>query len=349
VNAKQNALEVIRFGRPEYLPWGVPFKRIAYLGCDHHAYDGSGGHQSPVGSHWTDIWGTVWYREHEGVMGFPRGNPLADFPDAMRGYRWPDPNDERICARIYKQAEQYKSEGLDNHFLMGAHRDLLWEKAYMLVGMENLMCAFIAEPQATRELLHRITEFQLGIARHYAAVGVEMIACSDDLGMQTGPLLSPQIVADFFVPEYRRVFSFHKQRGTLVNFHCCGHVMHMLETFIEIGVDILNSVQASANNLGEMRRVTQGRLALEGAVDSSVIVAGPPERIRRLVRSRMWQLGRNGGYFCGPDQGMPWPKEHIEAARQAAAEYGAYPLRELAPEDAEIAATAGKPSGMDTK
>ena len=103
--------------------------------------------------------------------------------------------------------------------------------------------------------------------------------------------------------------------------------MHLLETFMDLGVDILNPVQATANDLDELRRVTQGRMAVEGAVNSDVIVDGPPERIRRLVRERMWQLGRDGGYFCGPDQGMPWPEEHIEALREAVEEYGRYPLQ----------------------
>ncbi len=326
MNPKENALEVIGFGRPERIVGGVPSRRIAYLGCDHQGYDGDGP-SLPVGSEWTDIWGTRWRRELEGVMGFPRAHPLAEFPAAMKDYRWPDPDDERIVSSIHEQAEKLKEDRPAEGFLMGAHREALWEKAYMLVGMENMMCAFYTEPEAVRDLLHRITNFQLGIARHYAALGVEMVSLSDDLGMQTGPLVSPEIVRDFFVPEWGRLFAFHKSRGVLVRFHSCGHVMHLLETFMDLGVDILNPIQATANDLDELRRVTQGRMAIEGAVNSDVIVDGPPERIRRLVRERMWQLGRDGGYFCGPDQGMPWPEEHIEALREAVEEYGRYPIQ----------------------
>ena len=38
------------------------------------------------------------------------------------------------------------------------------------------------------------------------------------------------------------------------------------------------------------------------------------------------ELGRDGGYFCRPDQGMPWPEEHARALEQAVEEYGRYPL-----------------------
>jgi len=40
----------------------------------------------------------------------------------------------------------------------------------------------------------------------------------------------------------------------------------------------------------------------------------------------MWELGRDGGYFCGPDQGMPWPEEHYRAFAETVERYGAYPL-----------------------
>jgi len=50
------------------------------------------------------------------------------------------------------------------------------------------------------------------------------------------------------------------------------------------------------------------------------------EAIRAEVKERLWQLGREGGYFCGPDQGMPWPEEHIEALHRAVEELGVYPL-----------------------
>jgi len=325
LNPKENALEVIRFGAPERVPFGVPCRRIAYLGCDHQGYAG-GGHHLPVGSKWTDIWGTVWRREHEGVMGFPRGCPLADFPGAMKSYEWPDPDDERLVSQISEQAEAARAEGLDV-FLQGAHRDTLWEKAYMLVGMEDLMVFLYTEREAVRELFHRIMDFQLGIAKHYTAAGVEMVALGDDLGMQSGPLLPPDIVGEMLVPEYRRLCEFHRSGGRLIHFHSCGNVVQLLETFIDLGIDILNPVQATANDLDEFRRITQGRMAIHGAVDSDVIVDGPPERIRALVRERIWQLGRNGGYFCGPDQGMPWPAAHHEAAREAAEEYGVYPLK----------------------
>ncbi len=67
-------------------------------------------------------------------------------------------------------------------------------------------------------------------------------------------------------------------------------------------------------------------MALSGGVSTHKIMLGPLEEIRREARLRMWQLGREGGYFCGPDQGLPFPDEHIAALRGTVEEYGVYPL-----------------------
>jgi len=322
MNAKENALRIIRFDQPERVVSECPTHRIAYRGANHEGYK-EGGHHLPVGSRWVDIWGTGWHREHAGVMGFPREHPVADLPRALSTYEWPNPDDERICGWIYQLASGWDR---DERLLLGSHRDTLWEKSYMLVGMQDLMCFFYTEPDAVRELLHRIMDFQLGIARHYVAVGVEMVGMGDDLGTQKGLLLSPAIIHEFLVPEYRRLFDFYSERGVLVNFHSCGHITPILEMFIDLGVDVLNPVQATANDLDEVRRLTQGRVALQGGVRSATIVDGPVKAIRDEVARRLWQLGREGGYFCGPDQGMPWPAEHIQALHDAVDVLGRYPL-----------------------
>lgn len=325
MNAKENALRIIRFDHPEKVVRGCPLHAISYLGCHHEGYQG-GGHHMPVGSNWTDIWGTVWYREHEGVMGFPRGNPLADTLSAFPSYKWPDPNDERIVSRIYEQAKTWKR---DETLLYGTHRDTLWEKSYMLVGMEEMMCLFYSEPQLAKEILHRIMDFQVAIAQHYLELGVEMVGMGDDMGTQCGLLFSPDIFEEFFVPEYKRLFDLYKSRGVLVHFHSCGHIEPLLDTFMNLGVDILNPIQVTANNLESIRRKTQGRMALEGGIRSGLLVSGPVGAIRDEVQFRIQQLGQNGGYFCAPDQGMPWPKEHYDAFLEAVAEFGQYPLKNV--------------------
>lgn len=323
LSPKQNALAILRFGRPERVVGGLPCHGVGYVGVNHECLDGSGGHGVPVGSNWTDVWGTTWHKELDGVMGFPRRHPITSLEE-LAAYRWPDPDDERLCGRIYAQAAAEFDP--DTLFLSGSHRETLWEKAYMLCGMERMMEWLLCEPNAARDVLHHITDFNLGIARQYLAVGIEVAHCGDDLGTQCGPLLSPRLISEFFVPEYRRLFQVYRAHGVILNFHSCGHIEPLLPIFIELGIDCLNPLQASANDLARIREATQGKLALQGGIASGLIVSGPVEGIRAEVRHKLWLLGRDGGYFCGPDQEMPWPVEHVAALQDAVDEFGRYPL-----------------------
>jgi hypothetical protein len=57
-----------------------------------------------------------------------------------------------------------------------------------------------------------------------------------------------------------------------------------------------------------------------------LLAAGPVPAIREEVRRRILQLGRDGGYFCAPDQYLPTPEAHRRALLDAIEEYGRYPL-----------------------
>ncbi|MCE5200166.1 MAG: uroporphyrinogen decarboxylase family protein [Armatimonadota bacterium] len=318
---RENTIRTIKFDHPERVSPGPLSYMLTYQGCNHEGYTGCGDDHA-VGEMWTDIWGTQWHKEFPDVMGFPYGYPLAD-PVQLDSYQWPNPDDPRICGKIYEMLREYQAGDV---FLAGQHRDTLWEKAYMLVGMENMMEYLYTEPDYAREVLHRIMDFQIGIARHYIEAGIEMIWAGDDLGTQCAPLLNPKIVEEFFVPEYKRLFGLYKSRGVIINFHSCGHIEEFLDMFIDLGVDVLNPVQATANDLERVRNRTQGKMALLGGVSTQIIMDGPVERIREEVRKRLWQLGKGGGYFCSPDQGMPFPKENIDAFYKAVDDYGVYPL-----------------------
>lgn len=322
---KENARRIIRFDHPERVVTGIPSFGIGYHGVNHQGYGDIGmenGHDRAVGTKWHDIWNTLWHKEYPDVMGFPKGNPLADMEN-LTGYSWPDPNDERIYGKIYRSAETFHDR--DARFLTGSHRDTLWEKSYMLVGMENMMAYFYTDPEYAREILHRIMDFQLGIARHYEKAGVEMVELGDDLGTQHSLIISPEIMKEFLVPQYRRLFDFYRERNILIGFHSCGHVEPVLEMFIDLGVDVLNPMQATANNLENVIRKTHGKMAISGGISTGLIMDGPVDNIRAEVKRAIGILGKDGGYFCSPDQGMPFPAQHLEALHRAVEEFGWYP------------------------
>lgn len=319
---KQNALEIIRFGNPEKIVWHIPEYNLTYLGCNHESFNGMDD-TSPAGSQWLDIWGTGWHKIHEGVMGLPKIYPL-DTPDKLKNYQWPNPRDSRIIQQVYDLRSRFK-EGLDV-YITGRHRDTLWEKAYMLVGMEDLFAYLYTEPEFVRIVFRKIMDFQLGIAETYLKCGAEVVRLGDDLGSQNGPLFSKDMIREFLVPEYKRLIDFYKQHGIIVEFHSCGCVENIVDIFMELGVDVLNPIQASANNLEKIRKMTDGKMCLRGGISTALIANGTQEEIRADVKEKIKLLGKYGGYFCSPDQKIPWSEENYTCFMEALEEFGKYPL-----------------------
>ena len=318
---RENFFEIIRFGNPERIPHTIPDYGIHYRGCNNEGFDGRGD-DLPPGSEWMDVWSIRWRNEQKDIMGYPIKHPL-DHPDKLSNYAWPDHNDPRVSALIHAMAADYPG---GNRLLSCSHRSVLWERAHKLVGMENLMIYLYTEPEFVRRVLHRIMDFQIGIANLYLSHGVELAFLGDDLGTQSSLLLSPKIIDEFLLPEYRRIFDLYKQNGVLINFHSCGHIEPLLHMLMELGADIINPVQATANNLRNMREVTQGRMTLCGGISSHLLMEGSIDEIIRTTKQTMYMLGAEGGYICTSDQHMPFEKEKIDAFIHTVEEYGRFPL-----------------------
>ena len=254
-------------------------------------------------------------------MGMPEVCPLARVEN-LPAYAWPDPDDPHLTGQIYDLAQAFPGGDL---LLAASHRDTLWEKAYMLVGMENMMVYFLSESDFAREVLHRIMDFQLGIARHYLDLGVEMVFLGDDLGTQQGPLLGPRIVRAFLEPEYRRLFDLYRQHGVLIGFHSCGNIASVVEMLIDLGVNFSTRFRPAPTiwTACAASRTGAWRCAAGSTGDDD---GRPEDRIIAEVRQRMRQLGEQGGYICYPDQSLPYPDAHLQAFHQAVESYGRYPM-----------------------
>lgn len=306
MTARERTLKTLAYEKTDFIPSGLPLHGISYFGCDHQGTDGD--EWGAAGTEWTDVFGVRWKKEFDGMMGMPCGHPLAE-TGALKTYKFPDAGDPMITDKLYREAGSYVA-GSDA-FLCGSHRDTLWEKAYMLVGMENFMCCMHTEPEFAREVLRRIMDFQLSVAEHYVRAGVEFVSMSDDLGMQHTLLMDRAMIEDFFVPEYKRLFDFYKKKNVKISFHSCGKITDLIPVFIGLGVDVLNPVQASANDFVLLKKLCEKKIALHGGVSSAVIAGGTREEIFAGVKKSIGILGEKGGYFCAIDQGMPFPPGNL--------------------------------------
>jgi uroporphyrinogen decarboxylase len=314
MTAKENLLRAIHYDNPHYVPRGNEpvMAGVQYAGNFRIAC-------------WTDAWGTRWETTRDDMVPFPKGYPLADLR-RVDEYEPPDPH-ALFDAGTSLAEQMAQIPDREEKLVFGQQTYFLFERAWALTGMESFFAGFREYPAEMKELLRKITDYNLAVFERYLALGVDGVGFSEDMGTQRALMISPEDFREFFKPEYARAFAPVKQAGKLVNFHSCGCVQAIVEDLVEVGVDILNPVQARANDLALVKRQAQGRMALQGGIDTQqVLMRGTPEAVEAEVKRVLKTLAPGGGYLIGPDQGMPFPPENIDALWRAAERWGKYPL-----------------------
>ena len=107
--------------------------------------------------------------------------------------------------------------------------------------------------------------------------------------------------------------------------HSCGSVAAIMPDIIEIGVDVLESVQPEAAGMNpyELKQKWGDKITFWGCLGSqSTIPFGTPESIRAEIRSLRNVMGQNGGYILSPAKPLmsETPTENAVAIVEAFAE-----------------------------
>jgi len=162
------------------------------------------------------------------------------------------------------------------------------------------------------------------------AVGedIDLVLICDDIGIQSGPMISPTAYRKLVKPHHARIFeAVHANSSAKILYHSCGSVYWALGDLIDIGIDGLNPIQVSAAAMdpARLKREFGGKVCFWGAVDTqSILPHGSPPEVREEVRRRIDELATGGGYVCAPCHNIQAevPPENILAMAEAAHVYG---------------------------
>jgi uroporphyrinogen decarboxylase len=164
----------------------------------------------------------------------------------------------------------------------------------------------VMTPDLAGFLLDRFTEFYVDyFDRMFSAAPgmIDILRIADDLGMQDRLLISPELFDQYFAPRLRRLVDMSHGHGVKVMFHSCGAIAPLIDGIIDLGVDILDPIQVTANGMMPETIKAQfgSRICLHGAIDTQYLLPqGTPEEVRRTTRKMMDVLGGGGGYICSP-------------------------------------------------
>jgi uroporphyrinogen decarboxylase len=199
--------------------------------------------------------------------------------------------------------------------IVGLFGGNLLEAGQFIYRNDNFFMLLAAEPARAEAFMDAAVEMYLkNLQRWLGAVGeaIDIVVFGDDLGMQTGPQISPEMYRRLFKPRHKLLWETAKKlapagRGgdpsrppVRVLLHCCGSVRSLLPDLIDAGMDAMNPVQISTAGMeaeGLKRDFGRDMVFWGGGCETQTVLrSGSPKQVRAHVRGQVGTLAPGGGF-----------------------------------------------------
>jgi uroporphyrinogen decarboxylase len=246
-----------------------------------------------------DEFGVLWNRTVDKDIGVPGDYPLQR--RSLTGYTFPDPYDPRRYQGLSAFTKAHP-----HRFRLISYSFTLFERAWMLRGMPELMVDMLEAPDWVEELLDALMVFNMNVVQELLKVDADGFLFGDDWGHQGGLLFSPDLWRRFIKPRLALLISTVKGAGKATFLHSCGKVQALFSDLIEIGLDVFNPFQPDVMDVYEIKRQFGDRLSFYGGMSvQRILPHGTPKQIRTETRRLMAEIGRGGGFIIAPSHHMP--------------------------------------------
>ena len=237
----------------------------------------------------------------EQTVSVPLEGPIKE-PSDLDTYEPPDPLAPRRFESLQRLLDEFGGERA-----VGMHLHDSFNYCYYLRGMEEMMMDIILNPELVRGLVRLSVEHNIAMARRAIELGADFIVLGDDYGSSTGPLVSPQHFAEFFIPGLGEVVAAIHDAGGIAIKHCCGDINALLDMMVlEAGIDALHPLDKTVNmDMVEVKQKFPGRLCVMGGVDcGAALCDDPPERLEDIVRELRATVGERGGFVIASSNSL---------------------------------------------
>ncbi len=276
---------------------------------------------------YTDDFGCLWKTTDDGITGTVVGHPLENWA-AYETYQFPDPAHQTGIGPVDWEKEKKRIEGLRAAGELadgGLRHGHTFLQLCDLRGYSNLMFDMADEEPLLIDLIEKLEAFNMEIVRRYLELGADVICLPEDLGMQTGPMLSPECFRKYIKPSYSRMMQAAREQGVSVHMHSDGDIRLLIDDLLESGVGCIN-LQDKVNGIDWIRERLKGKVCIDLDIDrQNVTRFGTPKEIDRLILEEVEQLGNPQGglmmiYGLYPDI----PMKNVEALMDAMEKYALY-------------------------
>jgi uroporphyrinogen decarboxylase len=193
---------------------------------------------------------------------------------------FPQANDPRIYDGLRDAAAN-----ANGRYVMALAWNNFYERLWGLRGMQNLLMDFHLHKERMHALCEALKDLVLDYVEGAAQCGADGFFTSNDLGHQTGLMMSPDTFREFLKPLHAEVAAACHRCGMHYWMHSCGDLTDILEDMVEVGLDCLHPLQYGAMDWDQSARLIDGRMTAWAGVDvQHILQEETPEGVREHVR-----------------------------------------------------------------
>ena len=222
---------------------------------------------------------------------FPIEGPIKSLED-LNHYKAPDPHAPGRYDSLERIVKTYKGK-----LAIGVHLNDVFSIPRYLAGFENILMAFIDEPELVRGLVELSVEKNIAMAKEVARRGADFIFTGDDYAAAERPFMSPRTFRDFLAEPLTRVVAGFHEAGLPVIKHTDGAILPLLDMILDSGIDCLDPIDPVAGlDIGQIKQKCGHRVALKGNVDcAQTLTFGSVEDVVKETKEVIRKAGRDGG------------------------------------------------------
>jgi len=267
----------------------------------------------------TDVWGIDWVKI--GHFNQIRTNPIRGASEeAVRAYRYPHNQIEDLLANM----DPVLAEG-DRYFIGCDISPCLFEMVYRVRGMDDAFLDLAESPDLARFMIEGAAEFATALAEAVCSrMRIDWLWSGDDVAGQQNLMMSPATWREMIKPHLARIMRAAKSRDIWMAHHCCGAMRPIIPDLIEIGMDVLNPVQANCPGMDplDLKAEFGADLAFMGGIDTQDLLpnGSAAEVYRESLRLVEGMTTGGGGYILAASHAVPpeTPFDNIFAMYEAA-------------------------------